>query len=333
MSRTTDTELENKKVAPKQKYNIRLSTTQILFIFLAIIFVSFSLINEDFFSVYNITSLLTNISFSGIVAVVLTLIIISGGLDISVGGVIGLTSVVVAGLFAQPDPLPIGIILIIGLGTGALVGLFNGLCITVLDMDPIITTLGSMAITRGLAYVISKSLSLLMMEDVTDFISNGTLFYVPVPIIIFSIITLLFVFILHYTKFGRKVYAIGANDISANIAGIAVKRVKLILYTLCGLAASLSGIILLGQTAVGMPQHGLGTELEVITAVLLGGTALSGGKGKIFGTLAGVLILGVLFNGLTMIGLRFVHLKIFQGLLLLVAVASYEMKTRKERTR
>jgi ribose transport system permease protein len=333
MSRTTDTELENKKVAPKQKYNIRLSTTQILFIFLAIIFVSFSLINEDFFSVYNITSLLTNISFSGIVAVVLTLIIISGGLDISVGGVIGLTSVVVAGLFAQPDPLPIGIILIIGLGTGALVGLLNGLCITVLDMDPIITTLGSMAITRGLAYVISKSLSLLMMEDVTDFISNGTLFYVPVPIIIFSIITLLFVFILHYTKFGRKVYAIGANDISANIAGIAVKRVKLILYTLCGLAASLSGIILLGQTAVGMPQHGLGTELEVITAVLLGGTALSGGKGKIFGTLAGVLILGVLFNGLTMIGLRFVHLKIFQGLLLLVAVASYEMKTRKERTR
>ena len=333
MSRTTDTELENKKAAPKQKFKIRLSTTQILFIFLAIIFVSFSLINEDFFSVYNITSLLTNISFSGIVAVVLTLIIISGGLDISVGGVIGLTSVVVAGLFAQPDPLPIGIILIIGLGTGALVGLFNGLCITVLDMDPIITTLGSMAITRGLAYVISKSLSLLMMEDVTDFISNGTLFYVPVPIIIFAIITLLFVFILHYTKFGRKVYAIGANDISANIAGIAVKRVKLILYTLCGLAASLSGIILLGQTAVGMPQHGLGTELEVITAVLLGGTALSGGKGKIFGTLAGVLILGVLFNGLTMIGLRFVHLKIFQGLLLLVAVASYEMKTRKERTR
>lgn len=332
MSSTTDIKMENKKAAPEKKFNIRLSTTQILFVFLGIIFVSFSLINEDFFSVYNITSLLTNISFSGIVAVVLTLIIISGGLDISVGGVIGLTSVVVAGLFAQPDPLPIWLILMIGLGTGALVGLINGLCITVLDMDPIITTLGTMAITRGLAYVISKSLSLLMMEDVTDFISNGTIFFIPVPIIIFAIITLLFVFILHYTKFGRKVYAIGANDISAHIAGIAVKRVKLILYTLCGLAASLSGIILLGQTAVGMPQHGLGTELEVITAVLLGGTALSGGKGKIFGTLAGVLILGVLFNGLTMIGLRFVHLKIFQGLLLLVAVASYEMKTRKERT-
>jgi len=307
----------------------QLSITQILFLFLGIITIVFSLISEDFFSVYNITSLLTNISFSGITAVVLTLVIISGGLDISVGGVIGLTSVVVAYLFDQPDPLPIWLILTIGLVTGLLVGLINGICVTVLNMDPIITTLGSMAITRGLAYVISKSLSILMMEDVTDFISNGTILKVPIPIIIFSCITLIFAVILNKTKFGRKVYAIGANEKSALLAGIAVKRVKLTLYVLCGLAASLSGIILLGQTAVGMPQHGLGTELEVITAVLLGGTALSGGKGSIIGTLAGVLILGVLFNGLTIIGLRYVHLQIFQGLLLLVAVASYEMKTRK----
>ncbi len=104
----------------------------------------------------------------------------------------------------------------------------------------------------------------------------------------------------------------------------------MILYILSGVAASIRGIILLGQTSVGIPQHGLGTEVEVITAVLLGGTALSGGKGTIFGTVAGVLILGVLFNGLTISGVRYVHLQIFQGILLLVAVATYEIKTRNE---
>ena len=128
----------------------------------------------------------------------------------------------------------------------------------------------------------------------------------------------------------RAVYAIGANEISAEFSGISIKSKKMILYVLSGIAASISGIILLGQTSVGMPQHGLGTELEVITAVLLGGTALSGGKGTIYGTVAGVLILGVLFNGLTISGVRYVHLQIFQGILLLVAVATYEIKTRNE---
>jgi len=251
-------------------------------------------------------------------------------LDISIGGVIGLTTVVVATLYSQNDPLPTWLILIIGLGTGAIVGLVNGWCITALDMDPIITTLGAMAITRGLAYVISDSQSILMFEETTDYISNGTFFHVPIPIIIFILTAIIFSILLHKSKFGRAIYAIGANELSAEFSGISIKSKKMILYILSGIAASISGIILLGQTSVGMPQHGLGTELEVITAVLLGGTALSGGKGTIYGTVAGVLILGVLFNGLTISGVRYVHLQIFQGILLLVAVATYEIKTRNE---
>jgi ribose transport system permease protein len=169
-----------------------------------------------------------------------------------------------------------------------------------------------------------------MFEGTTDFISNGTIFYIPMPVILFLLTALIFSIILHKSKFGRTIYAIGANEASAKLSGISVKPVKMILYVLSGLAASVSGIILLGQTSVGMPQHGIGTELEVITAVLLGGTALSGGKGTIYGTIAGVLILGVLFNGLTISGVRYVHLQIFQGILLLVAVATYEIKTRNE---
>lgn len=309
---------------------IRLSTTASLFIFLGFLIAVFSFTSEHFLSSYNITSLLTNISFSGIAAIVLTLIIISRGLDISIGGVIGLTTVVVATLYSQNDPLPTWLILIIGLGTGAIVGLVNGWCITALDMDPIITTLGAMAITRGLAYVISDSQSILMFEETTDYISNGTFFHVPIPIIIFILTAIIFSILLHKSKFGRAIYAIGANELSAEFSGISIKSKKMILYILSGIAASISGIILLGQTSVGMPQHGLGTELEVITAVLLGGTALSGGKGTIYGTVAGVLILGVLFNGLTISGVRYVHLQIFQGILLLVAVATYEIKTRNE---
>jgi len=308
----------------------KITTNTSLFLFLGFLIILFSFTSEHFLSSYNITSLLTNISYSGIAAIVLTLVMISRGLDISIGGVIGLTTVVVSALYSQTDPLPIWLILIIGLGVGAVVGLINGWCITVLDMDPIITTLGAMAITRGLAYVISDSQSILMFEDTTDFISNGVIFNVPIPIILFMLTALIFSIVLHKTKFGRSIYAIGANEVSASLSGISVNKTKMILYVFTGIAASVSGIILLGQTSVGMPQHGIGAELEVITAVLLGGTALSGGKGTIYGTIAGVLILGVLFNGLTISGVRYVHLQIFQGLLLLVAVATYEIKTRNE---
>ena len=308
----------------------KITTNTSLFLFLGFLVILFSFTSEHFLSPYNITSLLTNISYSGIAAIVLTLVMISRGLDISIGGVIGLTTVVVSALYSQSDPLPIWLILSIGLGVGAVVGLVNGWCITVLDMDPIITTLGAMAITRGLAYVISDSQSILMFEDTTDFISNGVIFNVPIPIILFALTAIIFSIILHKSKFGRSIYAIGANEVSASLSGISVNKTKMILYVFTGMAASISGIILLGQTSVGMPQHGIGAELEVITAVLLGGTALSGGKGTIYGTIAGVLILGVLFNGLTISGVRYVHLQIFQGLLLLVAVATYEIKTRNE---
>ena len=308
----------------------KITTNTSLFLFLGFLIILFSFTSEHFLSSYNITSLLTNISYSGIAAIVLTLVMISRGLDISIGGVIGLTTVVVSALYSQSDPLPIWLILTIGLGTGAVVGLINGWCITALDMDPIITTLGAMAITRGLAYVISDSQSILMFEETTDFISNGVLFNIPIPIILFMITALICGVVLHKSKFGRSIYAIGANEVSASLSGISVNKTKMILYVFTGIAASISGIILLGQTSVGMPQHGIGAELEVITAVLLGGTALSGGKGTIYGTIAGVLILGVLFNGLTISGVRYVHLQIFQGLLLLVAVATYEIKTRNE---
>ncbi len=307
------------------------STTLILFGVLAVMVVVFSALSRDFYSFLNISTMLTNISFSGIVAGTLTLIMITGGLDISIGGNIALTSCLAAYLFNLPHPVPGWALVPIALGLGAAIGTFNGFFITRLDLNPIITTLGTMAVTRGLGYVLTKSRSILIMEDVTGFIGRTVIpgIQIPIPLVLFALVFLALFWLLSRSKFGRKVYCIGANQAAARASGIRVSRVKFILYLMSGIAASLSGLILTGQTAVGMPQHANGSELDVITAVLLGGTALAGGKGSILGTLAGVLILGVLYNGFTMIGFRYVHIRVFQGILLILIVALYELREKK----
>jgi ribose transport system permease protein len=308
------------------------STTLILFAVLAVMVVVFSILSKDFYSFQNISTMLTNISFSGIVAGTLTLIMITGGLDISIGGNIALTSCLIAYLYNLTPPVPALALVPIALGLGAAIGAFNGFLITRLDLNPIITTLGTMAVTKGLGYVLTKSRSILIMEDVTGFIGRTLIpvIQIPIPLVLFAVIFAVLYWVLSRSKFGRKVYSIGANAAAARVSGIKVNRVKFILYLMSGIAASLSGLILTGQTAVGMPQHANGSELDVITAVLMGGTALAGGRGSILGTLAGVLILGVLYNGFTMIGFRYVHIRVFQGVLLIMIVALYELRGRKQ---
>ena len=309
----------------------RVSTTLILFGVLVVMVAVFSALSRDFYSFLNISTMLTNISFSGIVAGTLTLIMITGGLDISFGGNIALTSCLVAWLFNLKPPVPGWALIPIALALGAAIGSFNGFFITRLELNPIITTLGTMAVTRGVGYVITKARSILIMEPVTGFLGRTVIpgIKIPIPLVLFAVIFAILFFVLSRSKFGRKIYCIGANQAAAKVSGIRVNRVKFILYLMGGIAASLSGLILAGQTAVGMPQHARGMELDVITAVLLGGTALAGGKGSILGTLAGVLILGVLYNGFTMIGFRYVQISVFQGVLLILIVALYELRDRK----
>ncbi len=316
---------------PGLKKRTPVSTTIILFAALVAMVGVFSALSRDFYSFQNISTMLTNISFSGMVAGTLTLVMITGGIDMSIGGNIALTSCLVAYLFNLQTPVPGWALVPIALCLGAAIGVFNGFFITRLDLHPIIMTLGTMSVTRGLAYVLTKSRSILIMEDVTGFLGRTVIpgIMIPIPLILFAVMFTALFFLLSRSKFGRKVYCIGANPAAARVSGIKVNRVKFLLYLLSGVAASLSGLILTGQTAVGMPQHANGQELDVITAVLLGGTALSGGKGSILGTLAGVLILGVLYNGFTMIGFRYVHIRIFQGIILILIVALYELRQKK----
>jgi ribose transport system permease protein len=314
-------EMKNKKV--------RLSSTTILFIFLLVMVAAFAALSRDFYSIYNLTTMLTNIAFSGIVAGTLTLVMIMGGLDISIGGNIALTSCLVAYLYNMENAPATGFIILIGIVLGAVIGSFNGFVITRLDLNPIITTLGTMAITRGMGYVLTKSRSILILEDVVGFIGRGTIVKIPFPLILFALVFILLTLLMTKSKFGRKIFCIGANQEAARLSGINIRKVKFITYLISGIAASISGLILTGQSAVGMPQHATGSELDVITAVLLGGTSLAGGKGNILGTLAGVLILGVLYNGFTMIGFRYVHIRVFQGVILIVVVSLYEVREKK----
>jgi ribose/xylose/arabinose/galactoside ABC-type transport system permease subunit len=313
----------------KEKGRFQISTVLILFIVLAVMLVVFSVLSQDFYSFLNISTMLTNIAFSGIVAATLTLVMITGGLDISIGGNIALTSCVVAFLYANLG-VPAGVTIVAALVLGAAIGTFNGFLITRLNLNPIITTLGTMAITRGVGYVLTQGRSILILENIVGFIGRGAIARVPFPLILLALVYTVLAITLSSSKFGRKVYCIGSNPDAAKVSGIKINKVKFLLYLFSGIAGSMSGLILTGQTAVGMPQHARGSELDVITAVLLGGTALAGGKGNILGTLAGILILGVLYNGFTMIGFRYVHIRLFQGILLILVVALYEIREKRK---
>jgi ribose transport system permease protein len=313
----------------KEKGRFQISTVLILFIVLAVMLVVFSVLSQDFYSFLNISTMLTNIAFSGIVAATLTLVMITGGLDISIGGNIALTSCVVAFLYANLG-VPAGVTIVAALVLGAAIGTFNGFLITRLNLNPIITTLGTMAITRGVGYVLTQGRSILILENIVGFIGRGAIARVPFPLILLALVYTVLAITLSSSKFGRKVYCIGSNPDAAKVSGIKINKVKFLLYLFSGIAGSISGLILTGQTAVGMPQHARGSELDVITAVLLGGTALAGGKGNILGTLAGILILGVLYNGFTMIGFRYVHIRLFQGILLILVVALYEIREKRK---
>jgi ribose/xylose/arabinose/galactoside ABC-type transport system permease subunit len=218
----------------------------------------------------------------------------------------------------------------IGLGVGAIVGSVNGLLITRLDLNPIITTLGTMSITRGLGYVLTEGRSVLMLEDITGFIGLDDVLGVPFAPILCVIVYVGLSILLGMSKFGRKVYLVGANEEAAHLSGVPVKSIKFRLYLLSGVSASLAAVVLVGQSGVGMPQHATGMELEAITAVLIGGTLLTGGSGTVLGTGIGVLIFAVLYNGLTTVGLRAVHIKVFQGALLVIIVGLYEFWKRRE---
>ena len=316
------------------KKRVSLSNTVILFIVLAMMVAFFSITSQVkfgqqfFFSISNFVPMLSNVSYIGIIAYILTMLLISGEIDFSIGGNISLTTCLAAFLLDKDFN---GLyVLLICLAAGILMGAFNGFIVTCLRVNSIIATIGTMSIWRGIGYTVSNGESILAFNPVIDYLGRGTILkYIPFPVILFVIVIIITYIIMNRTKVGKRIYAVGTNPLASYLSGTNVKNIKFTLFVFCGAAAALGGLILTSLSAVGMPQHGEGLELTIISAVILGGTALSGGKGKMLGTLAGVLILTVLYNGLTMLGINYFYFQIIQGLVLILVVSIYEIRESK----
>lgn len=277
--------------------------------------------NSNFFLVSNIETIGTTVSVVGVLAVVQTVVMLIGGLDISVGSAAGLTSVVSAMVFTSHASAALGILA--ALVVGVLAGLFNGVIIIYGRVNAVIATLATYAGYRGLANLISdgRAQGYTGTDSTFIFIARGSVAGIPVLIWILVIIALAAHLLLRYTDIGRNLYAMGGNATAARLAGININRYVIACYVIAGITAAIAGIMLTARTGSGQPTSGSqGLELQSITAAALGGVSLRGGKGAIPGTILAVLLLGVLQNGLTILNVNSFWQDIAQGFLLVVAV-------------
>jgi ribose/xylose/arabinose/galactoside ABC-type transport system permease subunit len=317
----------DKETSEKKKINFKLTDTIILFIALIFLVVFFGLMNKSFFSYDNISSMLKNMVITGILALGLTPLMIARGLDISFGASISFTGVLMAVLYAKGVPLVLA--LIIGVIAAVLIGLLNGVLIENFNLLPIILTLGTMSIFNAVAYVMSGAHSLTLLTDPLYYFATRSYAKIPLPLFLLIAFVIIFWFILTYTKIGRVIYIIGANPKVANLSGIKVKNVRIYLYTFMGLVAGIASIVMVSITGVGNPLAGGKMSLPVLSAVVLGGISLAGGAGSVWGTVIGVLIVTVIFNGLSVMNVPSYFIQMFQGIALILIVSLYEIRNMR----
>ncbi len=307
-----------------KKINLRDFGSLFALLFLVLVI---SVISADFRTVDNFLSLLRQSSINGLIAFGMTLVILTGGIDLSVGSILALTMAIAAKMIVSGVTAPVA--MLAALAGGTLLGLISGVMITKGRLQPFIATLISMTIYRGVTMIFSngKPISGLMGDNmvsniVLSAVGKGTMLGVPVPVWILIVSFAVVYFLLHNTTFGRRIYAVGSNSKAAALAGVNITKTKLIAYGMSGFFAAFSGMILLSRLGSAQPTLGTGYELDAIAAVALGGTSLNGGRGKIMGTLIGVLIIAVLNNGLNIIGLSSYYQSIVKGIVILIAVLS-----------
>jgi len=271
-----------------------------------------------FFLPKNLLNIGQAVTLIGLVTLSQTIVIISGGMDLSVGSIVGLVSICIALAMQPNNNLALGIAT--GLLVGGFVGLINGLLVTTGKIEPVIATLGTLAVFRGAAFIITKGAPIGIMSNTFNKIGSGALFGIPIPVVIFLFTAIAFHIFLTFTDVGRKIFVLGGNAVAARLGGIPIERYKLGIFVLSGVIAGLASIILTARSNAGQPNSGVGLELDTITAAALGGVALSGGKGTILGAVLGVIVLGVLQNGMILLSVSQFYQFIAKGALLILAV-------------
>ena len=302
-----------------------------IFVVFIIEFLFFALTSEHFLTPANLINVTLQTSIIAVIAVGMTFVILTAGIDLSVGSLVALTGVIATWILKFNLPPEIGLSLAIagGLLVGALSGVIAGFFITTFRVTPFITTLALMTIWRGLAYIWVEGRPIWGLPPIFDALGSGRIFGIPFPSIVMLLVYLLAWFILQHTPFGRNVYAVGGNAEAARLAGIATRKTLLLVYIICGALASLSGILLASRMSSGQPNAGQMYELDVIAAVVVGGTSLFGGRGSVVGTFIGAMLIGVLRNGLNLTGVGSYVQQVVLGVVILLAVLLDQLKKRE----
>lgn len=290
-----------------------------IFIVFIIIVAIFGIVADNFFTISNMFNILRQISMIGIVSVGMMFVMLTGGIDLSVGSQIAFINVMCSYMIVNME-FNAFLSCIICIVICGVIGVFNGICVTKVKMPPIIVTLATMTIFSGLAFIISSGQPISGFPDGFTILGQGYVWIIPIPVICFVLVAVVGAVILNKTYFGKYFYAVGGNEEAAELSGINVHKIKTLSYTLCGILAGLAGLIMLSRLNTGSPNTGTGYEFEAITAVVLGGVSVSGGRGKMSGLIAGVLIMGVLANGFILLNINEYMQDVVQGIVLLVAV-------------
>jgi ribose transport system permease protein len=320
-----DNKLKEKKINVNKygKYGV--------FIILAVIIVFFTIISDAFFTPSNLLNVARQVSMIGICAVGMTFVLLTGGIDISVGSIIAMQSVICAIIIVQFQiPIPVAIILTLLLGCG--IGLLLGFFITKYDVPPLIATLAMMTIARGVAFVLTGGIPIYGLPESFKVIGQGYLWVIPVPVIIMAAVFIFGWWLLERTFFGRHIYAIGGNQEAARLSGVNVNHVKRLVYMFSTLFASIAGVVMLSRINSGQPSVAEGFEMDVITGAVLGGVSVSGGEGRIVNVIAGVFIMGILSNGMAIMSLNEYWQWIVKGAVLITAVSFDNMQKKKAMT-
>jgi len=285
--------------------------------------------SQYFFTVSNIMSIIRALSTTAIMAIGMTMVIITGGIDLSVGSVLGLSALLTAMGFENGVN---GIVCVLcGLAIGIVFGVFNGLMITKIKLPPFIATLGAMSIGRGILYIITEGRP--WTPDVPDsfkFIGQGYIWIFPIPVVIMIVLTIIFAIIMGKTRFGRYVYATGGNEMAANLSGVKTDRVKLKVYALSGLLSAIAGIVLYSRMTSAEAGTGTGEEMNVIAATVIGGASMAGGEGSVIGAIIGAALIGVISNGIVLLGINTYAQQMITGLVIILAVGIDMVRTNKK---
>lgn len=302
----------------KTNLNMQLVFTSVGLILLMLFF---SLNTKNFLSQRNLLNVALQTSVAVLLAIAETYVIITGGIDLSIGSMSAASGMIVAIALNRGIPVPLAILF--GILTGVLCGAFNGFTITVLGIVPFIATLGTNSIMRGLIYVMLNGIPLSASSagEAFTWIGQGKLGgWLPYPVLFMIVVSVIAVIVLSKSKFGRTIFAIGSNESAAFLSGIKVKMTKFKVYLLCGFLSSIAGIILTSRVASASPTAGQGDETFAIAAAVIGGASLAGGKGNMVGTIIGAFIIGILNNGLNLIGLSSFWQQVAIGCVIILAV-------------